>query len=177
MNDFSLFLESARKLLQDDSFNFIANEIWGSQNPDHRKLVHTEAAAIKSRSSDFHTSISHCNGIGIIAWSRHPVGVDIELSARVLGRLVERVSSSQDVAAAPSFAALWSAKEACFKALKAFDQPSVLSQISIGEWRNIDSQTETYRLMNPRRFRSPSENQGVVFQTVHHTCSFFVFRS
>lgn len=177
MNDLNSFLESARIILKDRSFHFVAKDIWGSQNPQHRELLHTEIAKIKTAAPEMHTSISHCDGMGVIAYSKNPVGVDAELTSRVLSRITARVSSEEEVVAAPSPASLWGAKEACFKALKTFDQPSVLSQISIGDWKKIDSQTETCRLMNPQNFHSPSENQAVVLHTSLHTYSFFIFRT
>lgn len=177
MNDLNSFLESAKKILQAPSLGFIAKDIWGSQNSSHRELLHAEVAKIKNINPQIYTSISHSDGIGILAYSKQPVGVDVELTSRVLEQIAARVSSREDVANAPSPASLWTAKEACFKALKTFDQPSVISRISIGDWEKIDSQTETCRLMNPQSFDSPSENRGVVIHTKHHTCSFFIFRT
>lgn len=173
----ALFLESARKILKDPSLQIYCDEAWGSQNPDHRKLIHARAAELKDARPDMYVSISHCEGMGAVAFSEFPVGADVEVSARVLEKIVARVSSDDEVKSAPSFSALWSAKEACFKALRSFDQPSVLSQISIGHWQNIDSQTETCRLTNAQVFNSPSENQGIVLHEAVHTYSFFIFRA
>lgn len=177
MEELNSFLESARKVLKDPSFNFIANEIWGSKNPEHRLLIHAQSAHIKSSHREIHTSITHCEGIGIVAYSRNPIGVDAEPTDRVQTKTAARVSTEDELVAAPSAASLWCAKEACFKALKSYHQPSVLSQISIGDWQKIDSHTETYRLTNPQSFHSPCENHGIVFRTLQHTCSFFIFRS
>ncbi|MBV2168076.1 MAG: 4'-phosphopantetheinyl transferase superfamily protein, partial [Bdellovibrio sp.] len=76
-----------------------------------------------------------------------------------------------------AFLRLWCAKEACFKALRAYQQPSVISEISIGAWQNLDSQTETYRLLNSETFNSPSRNHGFTVHFLSHTYSFFIFPS
>ena len=177
MNDLNSFLESVKKVLQDPSLGFIAQDIWGSHNPAHRELLHAEVTKIKNLHPLVHTSISHSDGMGAVIYSKWPVGVDVEQTSRVLEKIAARVSTKEELATAPSPASLWTAKEACFKALKSFEQPSVISQISIGDWQKIDSQTETCRLMNPQSFDSPSENQGIVLHTIHHTCSFFIFRT
>lgn len=149
---------------------------WGSQNPSHRELIRTELASIFA-DKNLHTSISHCDGMGVVVASSFPLGVDVEISARVEKKVAARVSSPEEVSAAPSPTSLWSAKEAVFKALRSYNQPSVISKISVGAWKNIDSQTETYRLLNPADFSSPSENKGVVVHFNQHTYSFFVFPS
>ncbi|MEK2647098.1 4'-phosphopantetheinyl transferase family protein [Bdellovibrio sp. BCCA] len=168
-------IEFLQKSLVSDLQVFAKPE-WGSQNPSHRELIRTELAEVFSN-TDLKTSVSHCEGMGVVVVSRSPLGVDVEVRAHVEEKIVARVSSNEEVLAAPSPASLWSAKEAIFKALRSYNQPSVVSKISVGAWKNIDSQTETYRLLHPEIHGSPSENRGVVMHFGEHTYSFFVFPS
>ncbi|QDK39394.1 4'-phosphopantetheinyl transferase superfamily protein [Bdellovibrio sp. NC01] len=170
-------LESFRKILNSPSLQIYAETNWGSHNPEHRTLIHEKLNALKSADPALHTSVSHTNGLGVIAACSSPIGVDAELTARVLPAIIARVSSPEELSQAPNAASLWSAKEATFKALKSYEQPSVVSKISIGEWQNIASQFETFRLMNASIFGSPSSGVGVVTHLPHHTLSFFVFCS
>nr|WP_295904205.1 4'-phosphopantetheinyl transferase superfamily protein [uncultured Bdellovibrio sp.] len=168
-------IEFLQKSLVSDLQVFAKPE-WGSQNPAHRELMRAELSALFA-DEKLKTSVSHCEGVGVVVASRSPVGVDVEVHTRVEEKTVARVSSHEEVLAAPSPTSLWSAKEAIFKALRSYDQPSVISKISVGAWKNIDSQTETYRLLHPEIHGSPSENRGVVMHFGEHTYSFFVFPS
>lgn len=170
-------LESFRKILNSPSLQIYADMNWGSQNPEHRTLIHEKLNAIKAADPSLQTSVSHTQGLGVIVACVSPIGVDAELTARVLPAIIARVSSPEELAQAPSAASLWSAKEAAFKALKSYDQPSVVSKISIGEWQNIASRFETFRLTNASAFNSPSDGRGVVTHLPHHTLSFFIFCS
>lgn len=167
--------ESARKLLHSPGLQIHARPEWGSHNPAHRDLIRAEIQ--KLLPENWHSSTSHTEGLGIIVLSPCPVGVDVEVSERVTDKTVARVSAAEELSAAPGAAALWCAKEACFKALRSYDQPSVISQISIEAWENIDSQTETFRLSNPEKFNSSSENRGVVMKISTWSLAFFIFPS
>lgn len=172
----SILLEFLKKQPGFSDAQVFEKAAWGSQNPSHRTLMREELSALFSDST-LHTSVSHCEGSGIVVASRFPIGVDVEVSARVEDKVVARISSLEELKAAPNAAALWSAKEACFKALRSYEQPSVISKISVGAWQNIDSQTETYRLLNAEEFYSPSENHGIVLFSEPFVYSFFVFHS
>ncbi len=169
-------IESIQKLVPRAGLKITVSPLWGSQNTGHRALLHQEHLRQNPDNSLFH-SISHSPGLGILVLANVPVGVDVERSQRVEAPIVARVSSSEELQRAPSPAALWCAKEACFKALRPYNQPSVLSKISVGEWQNIDSQIETFQLLNPTDFNSPSENLGIVIHSSHHSFAFFVFHS
>lgn len=166
--------ESLKTLLSCPEMLIFLNTKWGSKNPEHRALIRAEISTLAA-APQLHTSVSHCPGLGAIVTAPSPVGVDVEIYSRVEERIVIRVSSAQEMADSPSAAALWCAKEACFKALRTFNQPPVISKISIGDWKKIDSQVETYRLLNPQDFNSPSENRGAVIRLNEFVCSFFVF--
>lgn len=169
MNDLDLFLKSAQELLQDPSLQLFCRPEWGSKNQDHRQLLHTQIAKIKESASDFHTSLAHAADLGFIGASRFAIGVDAERSDRVLPKIVERVSSFNELPLAPSASALWCAKEACFKALRTFKQPPVISQLSIGDWQPRGSEVFTCRLLNSESFKAPALNLCVVLQTYEHT--------
>ncbi|WP_374029392.1 4'-phosphopantetheinyl transferase superfamily protein [Bdellovibrio bacteriovorus] len=169
-------IESLQKSLRCPDLQVFMKPEWGSHNPQHRTLIREEIKFLM-QGRCLYSSISHCHGMGLVAISSFPVGVDIEITDRVQDRVMARVSSQEEFQAAPSSASLWCAKEACFKALRPFQQPSVISQITVGAWEKIDSQTETYRLSNSSDFAAPSENRGVVLRVPEHTISFFVFPS
>jgi phosphopantetheinyl transferase (holo-ACP synthase) len=81
-------------------------------------------------------SISHCPSLGGYVLSKDPIGFDIEETSRVEQRFVDRMSHPNDHSG-PSPAALWCAKESAFKAL-ADQQPSVIAQISVNNWKTVD---------------------------------------
>lgn len=168
--------ESVQEIFKDPHLQIFTDPTWGSEHPGHRERLHHKAEELKSSGTPY-LSISHCEGRGILVGSVHPVGVDVEQTARLTDKVVARVSTVGEKSQAPSAAALWCAKEACFKALKTFTQPSVISQISIGDWQKIDSQLETCRLMRPENFHAPSENIGIFVQDDSHSYCFFIFRT
>ncbi|UOF00588.1 4'-phosphopantetheinyl transferase family protein [Bdellovibrio reynosensis] len=169
-------IESLQKYLQNSDLNIYTDECWGSKNPGHRELIHSFRSSLGLTEKIF-SSISHCADVGVLASCTFPIGVDVELKTRVSEAVIARISSEGELHAAPSFSALWCAKEAAFKALKTFEQPSVVSAITVGDWQKIDSHLETFKLLNAANFNSPSENRGVCIHTDTHSYSFFIFHS
>lgn len=167
--------ESAKKLLRTSELQIYVNTEWGSQNPTHREMIREEIQ--KRLPANWHSSVSHTQGLGVIALAPIPIGIDVELTARVTPQVIARISAPEELTAAPNASALWCAKEACFKALRGYDQPSVVSRISIGAWENIDSQSETFKLLNFTEFNSPSENKGAVTIFSTWSLAFFIFPS
>lgn len=147
---------------------------WGSQSPDHRTEIKT--ALLQSSELKYH-SVSHCPDEGGFFQYSLPVGFDIEITGRVLKNLVQRISSLQEVEEAPCPASLWCAKEATFKALQDFNQPSVVSKINVGGWNKLSPQLETFELKNSEDFISHLKSYGVVIHKSHLTYAFFVIRS
>lgn len=80
-------------------------------------------------------SISHCRTLGGYALSKYPVGFDIEETARVEWRFLERMWNPQDEKG-PSAALHWCAKEAVYKGL-GVHQPAVISDIGIQAWKPL----------------------------------------
>lgn len=117
-------------------------------------------------------SISHSTQSGVLAQSLIPIGVDIELIARVSEKIVARVSSPEELHQAPSAAFLWAAKEACFKSLIHFQQPQTVSQIEITDWTKNTSDIFAFDLKYKERFRI-SVSKGFVL--LHHSEALAVF--
>lgn len=163
-----------RSLNLDTQFILKTSPHWGSQSPDHRAEI--KSALLQNSELKYH-SVSHCPEEGGFIQYSLPVGFDIEITARVLKNTVQRISSLQEMEDAPSPASLWCAKEATFKALQGFTQPSVVSKISIGGWSRISPQLETFELKNSGDFISHLKSYGVVIHKTHLTYAFFVIRS
>jgi phosphopantetheinyl transferase (holo-ACP synthase) len=117
-------------------------------------------------------SISHSMQSGVIAQSLIPVGIDLESSARVSEKIVARVSTPTELQEAPSAAHLWTAKEACYKALIHFQQPQTVSQIEITDWSKGSSDTFSFGLKHKNNF-SVSSCRGFVFS--HYSEALAVF--
>lgn len=166
-------IEVLKTLLSAPELQVFTQTNWGSQDPTHRESLREFAQNF----SHAFTSRSHTQGAGIFVAHFSAVGVDIEISDRVTPAVAARIASAEEVKAAPSAASLWSAKEAAFKALYTFAQPAVVSKISIGDWKNIDSRTETFRLTNAQEFNAPVNGSGAILNLAPFTFAFFVFAS
>lgn len=127
------------------------------------------------RLPDLYLSISHCTGFGGLVWSPRPIGLDLEEASRVREMAILRISSQDELKRAPDAAALWAAKEAAYKALRAYEQPQVLSQVETESWQSLDSHTETFRLFHPRQFHAP-EGRGIVIRNKSHVLAIFEFQ-
>lgn len=79
-------------------------------------------------------SLSHTRSWGAFVVARCPVGLDIEISDRVLPKVALRVSSSSELHESPGPTPLWVAKEASFKCLSFSGQPRVISSVLTGNW-------------------------------------------
>jgi len=145
---------------------------WGSGHAGHREKIRTalehqlttnwskdvsysEFAALKDLDQiptfkKIYVSISHGQDLGGFVIAKKPVGFDLELRDRVMEKIVRRVSTDEEVQEAPSFAHLWAAKEATFKALRSYRQPNIASELILGEWQN-----EHFHLKNENRFQAP----------------------
>lgn len=96
-------------------------------------------------------SISHTlDGGGWMAIRRPlQVGWDVEMKERIRLNIVERVSSLEEVNAAPAPALLWCAKEAFYKALED-EQPGTVVQLHISSWQAVDESVWTWEGVGPR---------------------------
>ena len=171
-------LELLRTVLNSPDLQLYAKADWGSDNPDYRRLLHAERDHLLSQSSEkLYSSLSHTKGMGFLAISSKPLGVDVEVVSRVQEHVIARVSNSEELGNAPSGSSLWTAKEAAFKATREYNQPSVISDISIGAWRNIESQVETFSLLSHTTHGISSERGGVCFKISDYCFGIFVAHS
>ncbi|WP_413582895.1 4'-phosphopantetheinyl transferase family protein [Bdellovibrio sp. HCB288] len=169
-----MLLESLKAHLNCPDLLVFAYTEWGSRNPDHRKLIHAHRdQIILNSNSPLHSSIAHTSEMGVLAVSSHVIGVDIESTTRVSEVVAKRVSRPGEYEQAPGPASLWTAKEACFKALRPFKQPSVLSDFSVGKWQKNASQFETFTLLDYSEHQVPSEGAGVCFHQEKFSFGFF----
>jgi phosphopantetheinyl transferase (holo-ACP synthase) len=169
-------LDILRELLQCPDLRIYRKPEWGSQNLNYRALIKADLSDLFNDPL-LHTSISHCRDLGIVVSSARPVGVDVEVHSRVSEPLIARISSQEESQGALRPASLWCAKEACFKALRPFAQPAVVSEISLGGWTKITSQFETFQLLNPQDFKAPQKCYGVTLHEGAHTFGFFVIHT
>ena len=176
-------LQEIRQILELPKIEVILKKRWGSENPSHREEIHGE---VKKRMGQlgpfFDASIAHTQSLGGFSFIQYPqesviqIGMDLEVIARTQEATVQRVSSDNEYAAAPSPAALWVAKEASFKSLKGPQQPKTIGQLVIGDWKKHSSHIETYSLLNIKDFKFAS-NQGLVLSKENHAFSLFVARA
>lgn len=186
-----LSLEKLREILQCPSLNVGFVPAGGGDHPEQRVNLRRELIRLASvppalenkilqlekipyLPSGF-SSLSHCGEDGVVAIANSPLGVDLEEIARVQEKIVLRVSQPEELQNASGPASLWAAKEAAYKALYAYSQPTLLSQVEIGGWKKLTSQYETFRLRNAASFGGP-EGIGVVFQNDSHVLGIFIFR-
>lgn len=125
----------------------------GSDHDYHKLLDLNELPSLEGH----HISISHGQDLGgFVATTKGPVGFDLEMAKRVTTAAMERMASKEEIQQAPSVASLWVAKEAVFKALRWYSQPTTISQIETTGWAKHQSLYETFTIKNRERFAAPS---------------------
>jgi 4'-phosphopantetheinyl transferase len=165
-----------QKALNDPRLTIVTRADWGAHNPQHKELIYAALDQHLQRSPHPHSSISHTESEGGFVLSQFPVGFDIEVSERVTEKIVARVSSEEEVRSSPSFASLWSAKEASFKALKHFHQPTAMSQIKISFGENAFDRIRLFTIENERKFDAFG-SIGAVMETSTLTYCVLIFRA
>jgi hypothetical protein len=107
-----------------------------SFNLSPEDLFHIENLQAPPRPAGWSLSISHAMDLG--GWLAVPrpstVGFDIEDTRRLKLRLIERICTAEEIAAAPDTLLLWSAKEASYRCLEA-RQPQVITDLTLRSWR------------------------------------------
>jgi phosphopantetheinyl transferase (holo-ACP synthase) len=159
-----------QKTLAVNALHLSLRQDWGSQNQNHREQIH-HALQIEFNadmtSQNLHTttqvqqngttcSISHCPQLGGFATITSPwkIGMDVEQQDRVSIAVANRVCRDpSECDQVPSPSALWTAKEAAFKSLRGPQQPTTISQLVIGSWKQIDSHLFTFELKNFLEFQ------------------------
>ncbi len=92
-------------------------------------------------------SISHCQtwaGFIFKLATNLSLGLDIERVSRITKKLVGQISRLEEVKYAPSYASLWGAKEASFKAASAKLGDLLLENICIECWCPLDFQAHHF---------------------------------
>jgi 4'-phosphopantetheinyl transferase EntD len=123
--------EGARRLIRAD---IIAN--LKSFDLPKADLDQIENLKTPPRPANWSLSVSHTLDLG--GWLATPrplsVGFDIEDTRRLQSRLIERICTAEEVAAAPDPLLLWSAKEASYKCLET-GQPQVITDLTLRSWK------------------------------------------
>lgn len=132
-------------------------DTWGSEKPnfrseirqailDYLKAHHPTEATDKILDLDappilksMFVSISHCQGMGGFVLSSKSLGFDIEDTSRITQKIIDRISSEDEIKSCPQVELLWPAKEATFKCSTEF---YTISHIQILKWDK--SQNDTY---------------------------------
>lgn len=185
-----LSLDEVRKILNAPTLQLSFLNNAGGDHPAQRLTLRRELVRMVSADSELEAellkieklpelpngfaSLSHCDEEGVVAYCETPVGVDLEEVARVQAKLALRVSKPEEIIGATNPASLWVAKESAYKALKAFAQPPLLSQVEIGGWKKLTSQFETFELRNAASF-SNHVGHGLVYQNSIHAFGIFIF--
>lgn len=161
---------------------------WGSSVFDHRRLIREAVRELTGEdhsdleklpvSAKYSISVSHSHTAGGFASVLQPlfIGFDIEETARIQAPVVARISSKEEIAAAPSAPALWSAKEAAFKALATLGNWQVLRDVSICDWMEAEFPSSTaawsFRVLKSQTVHE--SGQGLVFSRDNLTFAVFI---
>jgi 4'-phosphopantetheinyl transferase superfamily len=138
-------------------FHIDIKKDWGSENLDYRTEIRKGILEyLKTHHPDqvsksiwdleappvlpsLFVSISHCVGMGGFVLSSKSLGFDIEDKTRITQKIIDRVSSEEELKTCPQFELLWPAKEAIFKCSTEF---YTIAHIQIQHWEK--SQYETF---------------------------------
>ena len=173
-------LSEIRERLQAPGLLLDLRPEWGAAHDDHRVLIREDLSRrlngdyrnleVWPKPTNDSVSISHCNYFGGYAQVAKPqlIGIDIEITKRVRMEIIKRVSNPGEVEAAPYPAALWTAKEAAFKALSQAGVAEIMSDFSIFGWEPLSGRKTTnlrdgysFQVSNPQ---TPLiQGQGLVF--------------
>jgi hypothetical protein len=174
-------IEIVRKFFQVPHLEIELRPNWGSSHSGFREELHGELKKKMAKAYPFSdSSIAHCRSLGGFAFtmydSNHVIslGFDVEEDARVSKEIAARIcKTAQEYAFAPSNGSLWTAKEACFKALKGPKQPQTVSGLELEKWEKWDSQIETVCLKDPRNFNYSSV-KGLILKKTPYSLAFFI---
>ncbi|MES2803647.1 MAG: 4'-phosphopantetheinyl transferase superfamily protein [Bdellovibrionota bacterium] len=182
-NQFAAFVERDSGLMASG----LILEEFSSKNPAHRLNIRmgiVESNVLTSaenellldlnqrpKTTDWNFSISHSDKIGGYIQSDQIIGMDIERSERVLAKTIQRVSSEEEMKAAPGTDYLWTAKEAVFKALAL----EVMSQAVVTDWQPCTFvDTYKFRAIAPEGL-TLKHNLGYSQRIMDHNWTIFFF--
>lgn len=182
-NQFTAFVERDSGLMASG----LILEEFSSKNPVHRlnirmgivesnvlsKEENEKLLDLKQRpkTADWNFSISHSDKIGGYIQSDQIIGMDIERTERVQKKIIQRVSSEQEMSEAPGSDYLWTAKEAVFKALSL----EVMSQVVVTDWQPVNYlDTLKFRVIPPAGL-TLKRNLGYSQRILDHNWTIFFF--
>jgi phosphopantetheinyl transferase (holo-ACP synthase) len=172
----SPYLNTLRSELGLPDLRIELNAAWSSQESGHREKIRSFIfAEIESNKELLNlkkppvlskgcVSISHNKKMGGIAFSESAtaLGFDIEEDIRLNPENLARFSSAPERASCPFASALWTGKEAVFKALAGPEQPSVVGQIQLGEWKELAPEVYSFRVLTVQEQPISAAASGVV---------------
>ena len=166
-----------------ENFDFILKNEWASTAFQYRQLIRnfifenisrTESVLQLDKKPTINgqgISISHnknCGGFFTTSETSN-IGFDIETTHRLNDKTMCRFSTNEsEMLNAPSAAYLWTAKEAAFKALPIHEQPTVIAEIEIGDWLEINHHIFTCRILRIKN-KTASDSKGLVIRTINRT--------
>ena len=182
-NQFAAFVERDSGLMASG----LILEEFSSKNPVHRLnirmgIVESNVLSkeeneklldlkLRPKTADWNFSISHSDKIGGYIQSDQIIGMDIERSERVQKKIIQRVSSEQEMSEAPGSDYLWTAKEAVFKALSL----EVMSQVVVTDWQPTNYlDTLKFRVIPPAGL-TLKHNLGYSQRILDHNWTIFFF--
>lgn len=121
-------------------------------------------------------SISHNSFHGGYVYTKDDevsLGFDLELNHRFQSALVLRVAKEAEVQEAPSFGALWAAKEASFKAMIKNAQPKTITEITLGKWLKLAENIHSVQVLAVSNRLPFKPSIGVVVCGPNQTLSIF----
>jgi hypothetical protein len=144
-----------RSELSASSLELRLSSLWNSSNKDHRQQIRAalsteteqDLSSLENRPNPpgYQLSISHCPAAGgfiLIGDFSGTLGFDLEQTSRAEARIVQRVSTPEEMHKAPHPALLWCAKEAGFKGESHRPGMTVISQVRCRDWREFSLKTE-----------------------------------
>ena len=182
-------LAAVRETLKVPGLVLDIRDEWGSAaSHEHRAKIRAELArrfpaqagpstldlSLKPELPGHSVSISHCALAGGFIAAEKParIGFDIEEANRPSQRVLDRIAAPEEIAAAPSLAHLWTAKEAAFKSLPPESQPTVFTEISVSGWSRHPSE-DLWIYLAKSRGHSGAYGIGAVFGRLRLAVAFF----
>lgn len=150
----------------------IADSLKLSGQPEAENILNLEK---RITHPTLNLSLSHSHAASCVGWipKPHSIGVDIEATDRITKPVVERVSTSAELAACPDFKLLWPAKEAVFKAIS--PAVEVVSEIELFDWQKIEK-GEYFFSARLAKSGKTLDGSGLVRLIPRHLLSFFIFK-
>lgn len=177
-------IDEIKKRLGLQHFEIRLSSAWGSRENESRENLHLHLKnTIPENFPRAAVSVSHSMSLGGYAFTKDSgvqIGLDIEETERVTDEVARRVCKTLlEFTTAPSPASLWTAKEASYKALLGPHQPTVISDMRVGNWESpaetVFSHLETFQF-HKDDLRHKFNNHGAVTSKDLYTIAFFSFR-